>query len=100
MQTAAEERLRLQFYSEYAALNAASPAGAEAWIKSILLFETAAGLGQRDEMYICAITADSAELASSGVSAFLGFFDQAYRDHDYDVGRTKLRNSWAIPLHL
>ncbi len=97
MQTAAEERLRLQFYSEYAALNAASPAGAEAWIKSILLFETAAGLGERDEMYICAITADSAELASSGVSAFLGFFDQAYRDHDYDVGRTKAQKFLGNP---
>lgn len=82
------ERLKNQFPADYTALKNAN-ADADAWIKSILVFETAADLGERDEMYICAITADPSELASSGVSAFLGFFDQSYRDHDYDVGRTK-----------
>jgi hypothetical protein len=88
-QAAAVIRLKNQFSKEYAVLAKANPASAEAWIKSILVFETAADLGARDEMYICSITAAPSELASSGVSAFLGFFDQSYRDHDYDVGRMK-----------
>jgi hypothetical protein len=48
-------------------------------------------------MFICSITADPSELASSGVSAFLGFFDQSYRDHDYDVGRTKAQEFLKKP---
>ena len=88
-QAAAVIQLKNQFSKEYTVLAKANPASAEAWIKSILVFETAADLGARDEMYICSITAAPSELASSGVSAFLGFFDQSYRDHDYDVGRMK-----------
>ena len=93
----AESRLKSQFAKEYADLQDAGSELAESWIKAILVFETAAGLGERDEMYICAITADSSELASNGISAFLGFFDQAYRDHDYDVGRTKAREFLKNP---
>jgi len=48
-------------------------------------------------MYICTITANDAELASSGVMAFLGFFDQRYRDHDYDVGRKKAQAFLSAP---
>lgn len=89
----AQTRLKQQFAPEYSALGA----NADTWIKSILVFETAADLGERDEMYICAITADDSELASSGVDAFLGFFDQTYRDHDYDVGRTKAQEFLKTP---
>src|SRR5262249_55373936 len=64
------------------------------WIRSILVLETAAGLGKRDEMFICSVTADDSELASSGIEAFIGFFDRAYRDHDYDVGRTKAQEQF------
>jgi hypothetical protein len=74
-----------------------SQASADAWIKAILVFETAAGLGDRDEMFICSVTADDSELASSAVAAFLGFFEQAYRDHDYDVGRTKAQQFLQAP---
>ena len=53
----------------------------------MLAFESAAGLGARDFMTIYGITAMDTELAGAGLQAFLGFFDQSFRDHDYDVGR-------------
>jgi hypothetical protein len=43
-------------------------------------------------MLIYGVTATEAELASSKFESFLGFFDQAYRDHDYDVGRKRARD--------
>ncbi len=91
-QQLAEVRLRRQF-PQYVAELAQEPV-IDAWVKSILLFETAADLGTRDEMYICSVTAKQSELASSGISAFLGFFDQSYRDHDYDVGRSKAQEDF------
>ena len=39
-------------------------------------------------MQIYGIVTEDGKLAGAGVSAFLGFFDQSYRDHDYDWGRT------------
>jgi len=40
-------------------------------------------------MKIFGITAEDDDLAGGKLTAFLGFFDQSYRDHDYDVGRKK-----------
>ena len=54
--------------------------------------ERAAELGPRDEMAVYAITALAAELASNELFAFAGFFDQSFRDHDYDVGRKKAQD--------
>jgi len=42
-------------------------------------------------MTIFGVTASESELAGGGLDGFLGFFDQKYRDHDYDVGRFKAR---------
>jgi hypothetical protein len=84
----ARMRLRTQFASDYSQLP--GPMN-EVWIDSILAFETAADLGTRDEMSIYEITAQPSELASHGLFAFAGFFDREFRDHDYDVGRTKTR---------
>ena len=64
---------------------------AQAFRDSILAFESAAGLGARDEMCIYGITATESELAGAGLQAFLGFFDRAYREHDYNVGRLHAR---------
>jgi hypothetical protein len=86
-------RLRNQFGKEYAVLQASKgQIAADTWIDSILVFETAANLGDKDEMRIYGITATEKELACSKLTAFLGFFDQSYRDHDYDVGRTRARD--------
>ena len=67
------------------------PGQADAYRDAVLAFETAAGLGARDHMTIYGITAQDTELAGAGLEAFLGFFDQRFRDHDYDVGRTRAR---------
>jgi Patatin-like phospholipase len=84
------QRLKLQFQGEYEGLARTTDSGvADIWIDSILALETAANLGQRDEMAIYGITATAEELAGSGLDAFVGFFAQEYRDHDYDVGRKK-----------
>ena len=83
-------RLQQQFKTEYAALRGLKgQQAADTWIDSVLAFETAAQLGPKDEMRIYGITADIEELASFELTSFAGFFDQRYREHDYDVGRTK-----------
>jgi hypothetical protein len=83
---AAKDRIAKQYASEMADL-AEVRGGAIAFRDAILAFESAAGLGARDLMVIYGITAKESELASTGIQSFLGFFDQRYRDHDYDVGR-------------
>jgi hypothetical protein len=82
----AQARIAKQYKTEMAEL-AKLPGGPNAFRDSILTFESAAGLGARDLMTIYGITAKDSELASTGLQSFLGFFDQKYRDHDYDVGR-------------
>ena len=96
----AQNRLRTQYQKEYDTLtNKQGKETADIWIDAILVFEKAADLGDKDEMQVFGITATEEELASSKLSAFLGFFDQAYRDHDYDVGRTKARE-FIKTVHL
>ena len=98
-------RLQHQFKTEYAALrDLKGQQAADTWIDSVLAFETAAQLGPKDEMRIYGITADNDELASFELTSFAGFFDQRYREHDYDVGRTKaqgfLNNPGLLgPIH-
>lgn len=97
---AAREQLIQQFLPEYRQLSGPGGPGqeaADAWIDAILIFELAADLHEKDEMYIYAVTATDKELAGSQLMAFLGFFDQTYRQHDYDVGRTKAQNFLANP---
>jgi hypothetical protein len=93
---AARSRLKSQFSEEYKDIQQGlgQPA-ADIWIDAILTFETAADLGTRDEMVIYGITAAASELAGSQLTAFVGFFSQDYRDHDYDVGRAKAQEFLA-----
>jgi hypothetical protein len=87
----ARARLRQQFKNESKELLKLSPATEKAWIDSILVLETSAELNLKDEMYIYGITATNQELAGGGMFAFLGFFDLALRQHDYNLGRQKAR---------
>ncbi|MGH9642610.1 MAG: patatin-like phospholipase family protein [Terriglobales bacterium] len=82
----AQDRIGIQYQAEMTALGSTSMQ-ARAFRDAVLAFETAAGLGARDYMTIYGVTADDSELAGGGLQAFLGFFDQSFRDHDYDVGR-------------
>jgi hypothetical protein len=94
---AAEDRLARQYQVEIRTLSGILGAG-QAFRDSMLAFETAAGLGARDQMRIYGVTATSSELAGAGLQAFLGFFDRTFRDHDYDVGRSHARAFLLNPI--
>ena len=83
----------------YAKLAAADPALAAAWIDALLVFEYAAELEDCGEMVIYGVTATDDELASGAISAFAGFFDERFREHDYQVGRAKAR-AWLATMKL
>ncbi len=61
------------------------------WIKAVQVLEVSGRLHDKDYMNIYTITASKDELAGEGVSAFMGFLDQEFRDFDYNVGRDKAR---------
>ena len=100
-QALAWSRVHDQFIAEYNdLLQKKGQPTADGFIDTLLTLETAAQLGTRDEMTIYGITASDSELASSELFAFAGFFDRRYRDHDYDVGRTKAQAFLAHPGKL
>ena len=84
---AAQTRIRQQYQCDYDALAPLGVAVQDAWMDSVLTLERVANLGERDVMNIYGITASDQDLASSALFAFMGFFDQTFRDHDYDQGR-------------
>ena len=93
-QVEALARLTNQYAEEVGNPGAANGLGgvgsekATAFLFAILALEKGAGLGERDRMQIYGIVTQDKKLAGAGVFAFLGFFDQSYRDHDYDWGRS------------
>lgn len=95
---AARARVAQQFAPEVQQLTQnRDGATAATYVDMLLAFESIAGLADRDEMTIYGITAESAELASWEISAFAGFFDRRYRDHDYEVGRRKAQTFLQNP---
>lgn len=67
-------------------------AAANAFIEGIATLEAAAQLDDQDKMKIVAVIADEKkELMGSGLAAFVGFFNQKFRMHDYWMGRVKAR---------
>jgi Patatin-like phospholipase len=92
---AARIRLRQQYASEYA-LFAGQTAVADAWLDTVLVLELGARLHEKEEMFIYDFVADPKLLASSGLMAFVGFFDVSYRKHDYDYGRSIAQKQLAL----
>lgn len=82
----AREQLRVQYAKEYATIP--DDARAAAWLDAVLVLELAAELHCKEEMFIYDFVAEPKKLAGGGLFAFTGFFDQRYRDHDYDYGRS------------
>lgn len=82
----ARAQLKAQYAAEYASIP--DPLRAAAWLDAVLVLELAAELHCKEEMYIYDFVADPKKLAGGGLFAFTGFFDQRYRDHDYDYGRS------------
>ena len=93
----ARRRIEHQYLEEIAVLGAGSYS-ADAFRDTVLAFETAANLGERDYMRIYGIAVSEELLAGAELSAFLGFFDQRYRDHDYDRGRMVARGVLTDPV--
>lgn len=93
----ARVRIEHQYKEEIASLGEGSDRAA-AFRDTALAFETAAGLGERDYMRIYGIAVSEELLAGAELSAFLGFFDQRYRDHDYDRGRMVARAALTDPV--
>jgi len=105
-QEQAELRLAHQYAEEIVLLavpdNPDAPDGSvavkvNAFLHAILALEKTADLGERDRMQIYGIVTGDGNLAGAGVFAFVGFFDQAFRDHDYDWGRTVAQKLLANP---
>lgn len=98
-ETLAYARLRIEHqYKEEIELLGAGTFSAEAFRDTVLAFETAANLGERDYMRIYGLSVSEELLAGAELSAFLGFFDERYRVHDYDRGRMVARGVLTDPL--
>jgi len=94
-QSADATRLRLRQQYSVETGNVAGQGGANdasAFVEALLLVESTAKLEESGPMRIYAITSTDSELASAPLHAFQGFIDQAYRQHDYDLGRQKVRD--------
>ena len=90
-------RLGIQYAAEVDALAKFAPSRVDAFLSAILALEKAANLGERDKMIIYGIVTADGNLAGAGLFAFEGFFDQDFRDHDYDWGRTVARKLLQDP---
>jgi predicted acylesterase/phospholipase RssA len=98
-ETLSDARRRIEHqYKEEIAILGAGTYSADAFRDTVLAFETAANLGERDYMRIYGIAVAEELLAGAELSAFLGFFDQRYRDHDYDRGRMVARGVLTDPV--
>jgi hypothetical protein len=82
------QRLMSQFHDEYEELvKNRNEATANAWINTILVLEKSADLGSRDLLRIYSITAREKELDGTFLRSFGGFFEEQYRQNDYNTGR-------------
>jgi predicted acylesterase/phospholipase RssA len=98
-ETLSDARRRIEHqYKEEIALLGEGTYSADAFRDTVLAFETAANLGERDYMRIYGIAVSEELLAGAELSAFLGFFDQRYRVHDYDRGRMVARGVLTDPM--
>lgn len=63
----------------------------EVWLRAIGVFAFSSRLHNKDRMQIYTVTAAPEELASDALFAFVGFLEERFRSHDYNVGRRKAR---------
>jgi hypothetical protein len=86
--SAATDRLRKQFASDLQAAALSQPA-ADQWLRAIAVLEKILGVENYDQMRVYAVSSTDEELAGACLMYFGGFFDESYREHDYQVGRQK-----------
>ncbi len=82
-------RLTAQYAAEVAQAGGAE--AGEALVAAIQVLEKSAELSERDRMEIYGVVVDPGKLAGTGIAAFVGFFDERYRHHDYEWGRLKVQ---------
>ena len=87
-----QARLRQQYELELQQLGGPETPNAIAFLGAIQTLEKAAGLGAREIMNVYGVVIEPGKLAGSGIFAFEGFFDEAYRYHDYEWGRRKAQD--------
>jgi hypothetical protein len=92
-----KNRLRRQYSGQPNYLAGLDEAQIDAFLNGVLTLERAANLGDHDEMQVYGIVTQSTKLAGAGISAFVGFLDQVFRDHDYDWGRSVAQTLLANP---
>lgn len=85
--------LHLPFAQEL--LRARGEKAFEIWVKALQVSEFHGHLHDKDPMQIYTITASPEELASDALYAFVGFMEERFRSHDYNVGRRKARELLA-----
>ena len=91
-QAQAATRLTRQYASELAQVGGAASAAGQALLSGIQVLEKSAGLGELDYMQIYGVVIDPGKLAGAGIAAFVGFFDESYRRHDYECGRGRVQD--------
>ncbi len=82
-----KDRLGRQFAEELAQVGGAQTVAGQTLLSGIHLLEKSAGLSELDYMEIYGVVVDPGKLAGAGIAAFVGFFDEQYRRHDYECGR-------------
>ena len=87
----ATARLTRQYSEELQQVGAAETEGGQMLLSGIHLLEKSAGLSELDYMEIYGVVIDPGKLAGAGIAAFVGFFDESYRRHDYECGRERVQ---------
>ncbi|MCC2615190.1 patatin-like phospholipase family protein [Aestuariibacter halophilus] len=81
------KRLRAAYAGDLSAEQQANDALVNAWIDGICVLELTGNLRNKELMRVYTVTSSDEELASDQLSAFMGFFSEQLREHDYLVGR-------------
>jgi hypothetical protein len=72
-----------------AALSELDPDSARILEKLLFVLNSAAGLDRKEHLELGLIHAEAGETAGERLAGFGGFFERAWREHDYRVGRKK-----------
>ena len=90
-QAQAATRLTRQYAAELEQVGGQASLAGQALLSGIQVLEKSAGLGELDYMDIYGVVVDPGKLAGAGIAAFVGFFDESYRRHDYECGRERVQ---------
>lgn len=85
------KQVRRRYQFEIAELGVVNGSTVDAFVDIVVALESAARLSDRDLMTIYGVICQSSNTAGAGLWAFVGFLDQKFRKHDYDLGRTKMQ---------